>query len=594
MLQALTSSRFRIAILAVSLLLASTAFAGDPVGHMSASASGVSWAPSIDHDRIVLTITAPDGTTYAREFASGNAPSFRPQDLPGKGKVQDGVYTYELRVVARISSDVKRSLAAARQAGDDAAVGAILHANGLDRQTTQSGVITVVNGSIINSDAPEPGAASLMRTGSNSAGGASTGSEIYHGRVTPLNQVVADNEIVQGSLCVGLDCSSTETFGFETIKLKENNTRILFDDTSTSAGFPNNDWQLVANDSASGGANKFSLQDVTNSKFPVEVMATAPTDSIFVATSGKIGLGNANPGLNIHITATDTPAIRQEQTNGGGFTAQTWDIGANEANWFVRDLTGGSRLPFRIRPGAPTSTVDLQADGDVGVDTASPNANTRVDVTDTTQLKARIALTGQEYLVASNTSTDGVALLLGVNRTGDRQLWIADTANIATQSSSNKAIRIAADQGDISARTTAGGTANLTLNNSGGNLGIGVSSPTQPIQHSTGAYLSSGGVWTNASSRTFKDEIQDLPLDKAEEALKALNPVTYVYKKAPDEHHVGFIAEDVPALVATNDRKSLSPMDIVAVLTKVVQEQQKTIDALTAKVNALEQQQPKQ
>jgi hypothetical protein len=40
---------------------------------------------------------------------------------------------------------------------------------------------------------------------------------------------------------------------------------------------------------------------------------------------------------------------------------------------------------------------------------------------------------------------------------------------------------------------------------------------------------------------------------------------------------VGFIAEDVPALVARKDRKSLSPMDIVAVLTKVVQEQKQTI-----------------
>jgi hypothetical protein len=41
---------------------------------------------------------------------------------------------------------------------------------------------------------------------------------------------------------------------------------------------------------------------------------------------------------------------------------------------------------------------------------------------------------------------------------------------------------------------------------------------------------------------------------------------------------VGFIAEDVPDLVATKDRKGLSPMDIVAVLTKVVQEQQKTAE----------------
>ena len=50
--------------------------------------------------------------------------------------------------------------------------------------------------------------------------------------------------------------------------------------------------------------------------------------------------------------------------------------------------------------------------------------------------------------------------------------------------------------------------------------------------------------------------------------------MTFVYKADRTERHVGFIAEDVPELVATKDRKGLSPMDIVSVLTKVVQEQE--------------------
>jgi hypothetical protein len=53
--------------------------------------------------------------------------------------------------------------------------------------------------------------------------------------------------------------------------------------------------------------------------------------------------------------------------------------------------------------------------------------------------------------------------------------------------------------------------------------------------------------------------------------------VTFSYKVNPEENHVGFIAEDVPDLVSTKGRKGLSPMDIVAVLTKVVQEQQRTM-----------------
>ena len=48
----------------------------------------------------------------------------------------------------------------------------------------------------------------------------------------------------------------------------------------------------------------------------------------------------------------------------------------------------------------------------------------------------------------------------------------------------------------------------------------------------------------------------------------------------PGEMTVGFIAEDVPDLVATASRKTLSGLDIVAVLTRVVQQQQDVIAGL--------------
>ena len=47
--------------------------------------------------------------------------------------------------------------------------------------------------------------------------------------------------------------------------------------------------------------------------------------------------------------------------------------------------------------------------------------------------------------------------------------------------------------------------------------------------------------------------------------------MTFSYTKDPRDSHVGFIAEDVPDLVASAGRKGLSPMDIVAVAVKVLQ-----------------------
>ena len=107
-----------------------------------------------------------------------------------------------------------------------------------------------------------------------------------------------------------------------------------------------------------------------------------------------------------------------------------------------------------------------------------------------------------------------------------------------------------------------------------GSIFDSINPPAHPVHHANGAYLSAGGMWTNASSRALKEGIHALTAAEARETLAGLAPVRYRYTAEPGKAHLGFIAEDVPDAVATADRKGLSPMDIVAVLTKVVQEQQ--------------------
>ena len=107
------------------------------------------------------------------------------------------------------------------------------------------------------------------------------------------------------------------------------------------------------------------------------------------------------------------------------------------------------------------------------------------------------------------------------------------------------------------------------------------------IEMASGAHVTVGGVWTNASSREYKDNIEALTTEEAFETLKDLNPVKFAYKRDRTEKHVGFIAEEVPDLIATKDRKGLSPMDIAAVLTKVVQERQKTLQEQQKTISVL-------
>ena len=117
-----------------------------------------------------------------------------------------------------------------------------------------------------------------------------------------------------------------------------------------------------------------------------------------------------------------------------------------------------------------------------------------------------------------------------------------------------------------------------------GNVGIGVSKPRHPLEMASGAHVTAGGVWTNSSSRDKKENIAVLSTERARIALMQLEPVLFNYRDEVAEEYVGFIAEEVPDLVASRDRQSLSTMDIVAVLTKVVQAQQKRIEDLEARL----------
>jgi hypothetical protein len=54
-------------------------------------------------------------------------------------------------------------------------------------------------------------------------------------------------------------------------------------------------------------------------------------------------------------------------------------VAGNEANFFIRDVINGSRLPFRIRPCAPSDSLFIASDGDVGLGTQSPGAKLEID-----------------------------------------------------------------------------------------------------------------------------------------------------------------------------------------------------------------------
>lgn len=111
--------------------------------------------------------------------------------------------------------------------------------------------------------------------------------------------------------------------------------------------------------------------------------------------------------------------------------------------------------------------------------------------------------------------------------------------------------------------------------------------PNRRINTDTGGYLTTTGVWMTLSSREAKQDIR--PLDDAEalEAFKELQPVRFRYAAEPDEEVLGFIAEDVPKLLAAPGRDSVHETEVLALLSKVAKIQEARLEKRRQEIERL-------
>ena len=574
-----------------SLVLAQSTDDRNQIASVSSSVGSVRFDVTAPNSGVTLTVLGPDGQIFSKEFQAGNSPEFRLNDV--SEKLPDGTYTYELRLTPIFSAEVKEALKAARAKGNEAAVLRDLRRRGSlpSQPTVQSGSFLVLNGSVIMGGGTEKGDQDrAMVQQPTSAVVASTNSPVStvsptvstrrssykiprHHPSFMFDFVIADDLIVQGSACAGLDCVNNENFGFDTIRLKENNTRIQFDDTSTSVGFATNNWQIRANSSANGGASFLAFVDqgaAGNSEtgtIVFEVDAGAPANSLKVASNGKVGLRTATPVLDVHANTTDTPAIRLEQNNSGGFTAQTWDVAGNEANFFIRDVTGGSRLSFRIRPGAPTSSLDIAANGNVGVGTQSPRA--RVDLKQ-----------------IEDSFIGGLHL---------RRLATDDTWAVVTGSDNNMYFGYATSAS--LADTAADFTVNPLILTANNRVGIGTATPDQKLSVNGDASKSGGGSWQIFSDERLKNFRGSFSRGLKE--VMQLQPMRYEYRQNNSlglkslGEHVGFGAQTVqnviPEAVTTSESGYLMVNNdpIIWTMLNAIKEQQKEIVELKRQIQQL-------
>ena len=178
---------------AIALSGTAAARAAGPLADVTVNPGAVTWSPLSKAEGLSLTISGPGNFYQQKQYAAGAIPPFAAAALP------DGLYTWELTPI-RPQQQLKVA---------DAQRG--LEPANIPAAQKQSGTVSVLNGAFVVPSTEEPAAPAAANTPPD----------------MPNDAVTADDAIITGSLCVGFDCltDGSENFGFDTIRMKENNLR---------------------------------------------------------------------------------------------------------------------------------------------------------------------------------------------------------------------------------------------------------------------------------------------------------------------------------------------------------------------------------
>ena len=517
------------------LVFASAAVAAPPpvdyVADVYVDPGKVVWDPVVEHDGLILSYKDPCGVVVEQYYRPGDTPVFYPVDDKGN-PLDEGRYAWSLRARPIVDPEIADILYDSRKTGNQDVIIQLKRDGKLPVGITQSGYVTIDKGLFVIDEGEE---------------------QVSAPEAPNKDFVILDDLIVDGSACIGFDCVNGESFGFDTIRLKENNLRIKFDDTSVAASFPRTDWQLTANDSANGGASKFSIDDISGGRTPFTVEANAPSHSLYVDDGGRIGLGTSTPVADVHIIDGDTPTVRLEQNGSSGFAPQTWDVAGNETSFFIRDASNGSTLPFRIRPSAPSQALVIDEDGEIGVGILNADAALHVAKSDTAAI-----------LVENTTGTAGTRSLFELRNQGATQFTINNTAAAVVWRMANN--------GDFTLSADGTGDFEFELQSTGD--------------------LEIRGSLTEMSDVNSKENFSTVDPQAVLAQVSALPITTWNYIDNADAvRHMGPMAQDFHAAFGLGGTdQGIAPRNLAAVALASIQGLQQQVEAKDARIDTLEQQ----
>jgi hypothetical protein len=265
--------------------------------------------------------------------------------------------------------------------------------------------------------------------------------------------------------------------------------------------------------------------------------------------------------------------------------------------------TAGNAITF-------TQAMTLDASGNLGVGTTSPDA--RLDVTRSGNGQIAVLQTGTNRGFSFESQSDTALQIASIQGSTNLDLW-ANTLSFSAGGSERARIDFsgnllvgtttsAGSDGGFEYRATSdnGGFAVVRKNSSSVNGDLLVLFSRDGVTRGTITMSGTTAVAYNTTSDyRLKENMQ--PMTGALSRVAALKPCTYTWKSAPNEIGEGFIAHELaevcPQAVtgekdAVNEDGSIKPQSIdtsflVATLTAAIQEQQALITQLQADVATL-------
>jgi hypothetical protein len=239
-----------------------------------------------------------------------------------------------------------------------------------------------------------------------------------------------------------------------------------------------------------------------------------------------------------------------------------------------------------LNSGTAGVLMTINDTGKVGIGTTDPKAQLQV-----TGIANITSGNGNNYANTNNFMAPGSLTIGGTDRNyGGGYQWSTNTAGLLLETLDNTEIAVH----DAGIRLASlmyyeGALNKFTIGRDMGYGPIGMVEVKGTLNVVGGQILNNGiPIDIFRSSREIKQDIISLSDDEAISMLNDLNPVKYDLKTGKNfRQNLGFIAEEMPDGLRSEDRKTISPLEIIPVLTKMIQLQQQAINSLQEDLRSL-------